>query len=63
MNLLTMLVLVATLATIASFISGIVSMAHDGEVAHRNGAEWMGWRVAFQAAAVVMILLALSGWH
>ncbi|MFN7087972.1 MAG: twin transmembrane helix small protein [Burkholderiales bacterium] len=63
MNLLTMLVLVATLATIASFISGIVSMTHDSEVAHRNSAEWMGWRVAFQAAAVVMILLALSGWH
>lgn len=63
MSLLTMLILVAALATIVSLASGVVSMAHDGEVAHRSSAKWMVWRVVFQAAAVVMILLALSGWH
>ena len=63
MSLLTMLILVATMATIVSLVSGVASMAHDGAIAHRSSAEWMVWRVVFQAAAVVMILLALSGWH
>ncbi len=63
MNLLTMLVLLATVATIASLVTGVTAMAHDGEVAHRNSAQWMIWRVVFQTAAIMMVLLALSGWH
>ncbi len=63
MSLLTMLVLAATFGTIVSLVSGVASIAHDGDIAHRSSAEWMVWRVAFQAAAVAMILLALSGWH
>ncbi len=63
MSLLTMLVLLATFATIASLASGVVSMAYDGGVAHRSSAQWMVWRVVFQATAVVMILAALSDWQ
>ncbi|MBI3067479.1 MAG: twin transmembrane helix small protein [Betaproteobacteria bacterium] len=59
MSILTLLVLLAVLATIASLTLGITSMAHDGEVAHRNSAQWMVARVTFQAAAFLLILLAL----
>lgn len=62
MNILTVAVLVAMLATIASFASGITSMAYDGEVAHRKSGEWMIWRVALQGVTVALLLLALTGW-
>jgi purine-cytosine permease-like protein len=52
-------VLAAGLAVLASLVSGVVSMAHDGEVAHQSSAQWMAWRVAFQAAAFLLILFAL----
>ena len=61
MNMLTLLVVVAVVATIVSLASGISSMAFDDEVGHRTSAEWMTWRVVFQAAAFVLILLALLG--
>ena len=59
MNMLTLLVVVAVVATIVSLASGISSMAFDDEVGHRTSAEWMIWRVVFQAAAFVLILFAL----
>lgn len=59
MTILTALILVAALATIASLASGIASMAFDGEIAHQDGAHWMVWRVVFQAAAFIMIMLAV----
>jgi hypothetical protein len=62
MNILTVAVLLAMLATIASFVSGIASMAYDGEVAHRKSEDWMIWRVALQGATVLLLLLALTGW-
>ena len=61
MNMLTLFVVVAAAAAIVSLISGISAMVHNGEVGHRTSAEWMTWRVAFQAAAFVLILLALLG--
>ena len=61
MNMPTLLVVVAVVATIVSLASGISSMAFDDEVGHRTSAEWMTWRVVFQAAAFVLILLALLG--
>ncbi len=63
MTFLTTMVLLATFATVASLASGIVSMAQDGEVAHRNSAQWMVWRVALQGLAFVLVLLAISGWE
>ena len=63
MNLLTVLVLLAALATIASLTSGIVSMARDGEIAHQSSAEWMVWRVLFQAVALILIVTPHSVWH
>lgn len=63
MTFLTTMVLLATLATVAALASGIVSMANDGEIAHRNSAQWMVWRVALQGLAFVLVLLAVSGWE
>jgi len=59
MTMMTALVLAALLATVGSLLAGITSMATDGEVAHQNSAQWMGWRVAFQALALLLIVLAL----
>lgn len=59
MSMITALVLVAMLATVGSLIAGVSSMVTDSEVGHHTSAEWMGMRVAFQAAALLMILIAL----
>ncbi len=59
MNLLTLLVILAALATIAALACGISSMAYHGEVNHRRSEEWMVWRVGLQAVTLALILLAL----
>jgi hypothetical protein len=59
-NILTFLILGAAVATVFSLVAGITSMARDGEVGHRTSAQWMTSRVVFQAAALVLILLALA---
>lgn len=58
MDALTLLVFIAAFATVAALVSGIASMAYDGEVGHRTSAQWMNWRVGFQAATFLIILLA-----
>ena len=59
MSILTLLILLAAAATVVSLVSGISAMAQGGEVAHRNSAQRMMWRVVFQAAALVLMILAL----
>ena len=59
MNIMTALVLAATLATVVSLVAGISSMATDSEVGHLNSAQWMVRRVEFQALALLLIVLAL----
>ena len=59
MDPLTLLVFLAALGTIAALASGIAAMAWDGEVGHKNSVQWMTWRVGCQAAAFLIILLAL----
>lgn len=63
MTFLTMMVFLATLAVVASLATGIVSMAKNGEIAHRKSEQWMVWRVALQGLAFVLIMLAVSGWE
>ncbi len=63
MNMFTLLVFVAVALTVVSLGTGIVSMIRDGEVGHFGSAQWMGWRVAFQALAVVMVLMAMLAPH
>ena len=63
MNMLTLFVLVAAAAVVVSLVFGVSSMATNGEVGHQTSAKWMTWRVVFQAAALVLIMLALLGPH
>lgn len=59
MNVFTLLAIVAALGAIAALACGIGAMTNDGEVAHRRSEVWMGWRVAFQALALLLIVLGL----
>jgi len=63
MNIVTLLVLLAAVATVVSLTSGIAAMSQDGEIGHQSSAAWMGWRVVFQAIALVLILTPHSVWH
>lgn len=63
MNMFTLFILVAAAAAIVSLASGLTAMVSNGEVGHRTSAEWMTWRVAFQAGAVALIMLALLNTH
>lgn len=59
MSMMMMLVVVALFCVVGSLAFGIAAMAHGGEVGHRTSAQWMTMRVAFQAVALVLILMAV----
>lgn len=61
MTILTAMALVAMLATVACLVFGVAAMVSDEQVEHHGSAEWMVWRVSFQALAFVLILMALVG--
>ena len=60
MELITMFVLIAALATVVSLFNGISSMAHGGEADAHDSDRLMFRRVGWQAIAVLFILLALA---
>jgi hypothetical protein len=49
------------LATVGALGAGVGAMAQGGRIAHRASEEWMVLRVAFQAAAVALVLLSFLG--
>lgn len=59
MSFFTMVVLAAVLATVVALVSGISSMATDHQAGHLDSAHWMVRRVAFQAVAFLLVLLAI----
>jgi uncharacterized membrane protein len=59
MSFFTVVVLAAALATVVALVSGISSMVTDGEVGHLDSNHWMVRRVAFQAVAFLVVLLAI----
>ena len=63
MNMFTMFIVVAAVAVIVSLAFGVSAMVYNGKMGHRTSAEWMSWRVAFQTAAFVLILLAMLRSH
>lgn len=63
MNMFTLFVLAAVAATVVSLVYGVSSMAVGHDVGQRSSARWMNLRVAFQGAALILILLALLGTH
>jgi hypothetical protein len=58
MTLLTILILFALLATIASLGWGLGSMAHGGKYDEQHSDQLMRARVIFQAIAIVLLLIA-----
>ena len=61
MNLLTGLVLAAALGAAYALAAGTAAMARNGDVAHVDSKSWMVWRVAWQAAAVLLIMVGVIG--
>lgn len=59
MDMLTMFVLLVTLATAISLFNGITSMAHGGESDARQSHWLMFRRVGWQALTVLFLLLGL----
>ena len=59
MSFFTFAVLAAVLATIVALVSGITSMARNGEVGHLSSGQWMVRRVLFQGIALVLVLVAI----
>ena len=59
MSIFGVLALIAALAAVVALGSGVIAMAGDGEVNHRTSQTWMGLRVAFQAAALILIVVSM----
>ena len=58
MSLMTIAIVVTVLATIYSLIGGVAAMVAGGEAGHRSSEQWMIRRVAFQALAVLLLVIA-----
>jgi hypothetical protein len=58
MTIMTTLVIVALLATVAALVSGIVSMAHGGGFDQRYSHQIMFARVGLQGVTLVALLIA-----
>jgi hypothetical protein len=54
--LLTSLVIVATLATCATLVVGILSMVYHGEDSPFDSVHWMRYRVILQAIALLALV-------
>ena len=61
MDMIAGLAVAAALGAVVALISGIVAMARNGEVAHLKSEQWMGWRVVWQAVALLFVVLGLAG--
>ena len=59
MDILTILIVLALVATLISLIWGVASMAQGGNYDAEHGAQLMNARVGFQAVAVVLLLIVL----
>lgn len=58
MSLMTLAILVAVAATVYSLIGGVTSMVAGGEAGRHSSEQWMIRRVAFQALALVLLVIA-----
>ena len=58
MSLMTIAIVVTVLATVYSLIGGVAAMVAGGEAGHRSSEQWMIRRVAFQALAVLLLVIA-----
>jgi len=59
MNILTIMIILALLATIGALVMGVVSMSRGGEFDRQHSTQLMFARVGFQALALVLLVAAL----
>lgn len=59
MSFFAMLILATVLATVVALASGISSMVANHQVGHADSVHWMIRRVEFQAAAILLVLIAV----
>ena len=59
MQMLTILIFLALIATIASLAIGINSMKRGGDFDQSHSTRYMGMRVGFQALTLALLMLAL----
>ena len=59
MGVLTVVVILALLATIGALFIGLMTMASGGSLDRDYGERFMYWRVGLQGTAVFFMLLAL----
>ena len=63
MDAMSLLVVLAAVGVAVALFNGILSMAYGGEADQRESHRLMFKRVAWQAAAVLLVLIALiAGW-
>jgi len=59
MNILTVLVIMALFAAVASFAWGIGSMAHGGAYDTQHSTKLMSGRIVLQGIAILLLMAAL----
>jgi hypothetical protein len=59
MNMLTILIILAMLATIGALVTGVISMGHGGTFDEKHSTQFMSARVILHVAAIVLILTSL----
>jgi len=59
MDLLTVVIILALLATIGALFLGLISLSKGGNFDRDFGTRFMWMRVGFQGAAIVLLLIAL----
>ncbi len=60
MDILTVIIIFALLATVVALLFGLVSMGQGGRFDKKFGTGFMWARVGFQAGAVILLLIALA---
>jgi len=59
MTIMTALIVTALVATIATLVTGVVSMAHGGRFDRRHSHQIMFARVGLQGVTLVVLLIAV----
>lgn len=59
MKIITILVILALIATVASMVVGVGSMAKGGEYDDKHSGQFMNARIIFQAIAAILLFMAL----
>ncbi len=60
MSVLTAIIVIASLATVAVLLSGIGSMAHGGQFDRSHSHQFMFARVGLQGLTLLLLILALA---